>query len=372
MKILISGGHLTPALAFIDFVKTQKNVEMVFVGRIYSQERSKQRSHESEEVLKRDIKFIPFRSGKLLPSFSIFALKELGMLIKGFFHACLIIRSEKPSLVMTFGGYLAVPLAISAWLHRIPVVLHEQTSVVGISNSLIGKIATLVAVSYPHVEKSFAGRDVVVTGNLLRNQLLDDKVKRPAWLSATSTKPILYITGGNQGSEVINTTVLQLLPQITRDWLVVHQCGTVSEQSDYQKILKDESRKLSVAARERYAVREWINEKELAWIYQNCTAAISRSGANTTYEFLFFAIPSILIPLPFSPRQEQQKNAEFLAKMGGAVLLTQKELSAQSLRAALSDLQKNVRRYKNKLRKNTPEAGGAKRLWQALLKRGLV
>lgn len=372
MKILISGGHLTPALAFIDFVKTQKKTEMVFVGRIYSQERSKQRSHESEEVLKRKVKFIPFRSGKLLPSFSIFALKELGMLIQGFFHALLIVRSEKPSLVMTFGGYLAVPLALAAWFNRIPVVLHEQTSVVGVSNSVIGKIATLVAVSYPQAEKSFAGRDVVVTGNLLRTQLLDDKAKRPAWLLATSTKPILYITGGNQGSEVINNTILQLLPQITRDWTVIHQCGTVSEKSDYKKILNDESRKLSGPARERYAVREWVSEKELGWIYQNCTAAISRSGANTTYEFLFFAIPSILIPLPFSPRHEQQKNAEFLAKMGGAVLLSQKELSTHSLRNALSDLQKNARRYKNKLLKNTPEAEGAKRLWQALSERGLV
>ncbi|PIY80144.1 MAG: hypothetical protein COY80_04485 [Candidatus Pacebacteria bacterium CG_4_10_14_0_8_um_filter_42_14] len=372
MKILISGGHLTPALAFIDFVKTQKKIEMVFVGRIYSQERSKQRSHESEEVSKRKVRFIPFKSGKLLPSASIFALKELGLLIQGIFHALLIIRSEKPTLVVTFGGYMAVPLALAAWLHRIPVVLHEQTSVVGVSNSFIGRIATLVAVSYPHVEKVFQGRDVVVTGNLLRKQLLNQEVSRPTWLAATTSKPILYITGGNQGSEVINTSVLQLLPQLTRDWTVIHQCGTVSEQSDYQKVLEDESRKLSAVGRERYAVREWINENELAWIYQNCAAAVSRSGANTTFEFLYFAIPSILIPLPFSPRQEQQKNAEFLAKMGGAILLSQKELSTQSLRNSLSELQKNARRYKNKLLKNTPEIGGAERLWQALSKRGLV
>jgi len=372
MKILISGGHLTPALAFIDYVKSQNNYEMVFVGRVYSQEKSKQKSHEKEEVSKRNVKFIPFRSGKLQPSLSLFALKELGLLVLGFFKALKLMYSEKPALVMTFGGYLAVPLSLAAWLNRIPVVLHEQTSVVGVSNSFIGRIARLVAVSYTHVEKAFSGKDVVVTGNLLRTQLIHEKVERPSWLPTTNLKPLLYITGGNQGSEIINTTVLQLLPQLTRDWLVVHQCGTASKKSDYYKILQTESKKLPPSGRERYVVREWINEKELAWLYQNSTSAVSRAGANTTFELLYFAIPSVLIPLPFSPRQEQHKNAEYLAKMGGAILLSQKELSAQTLRIALVEMQKNARRYKNKLLKNTPTAGGAERLWKALSDRNLV
>jgi UDP-N-acetylglucosamine--N-acetylmuramyl-(pentapeptide) pyrophosphoryl-undecaprenol N-acetylglucosamine transferase len=137
MKVLISGGHFTPALAFLDYALQQNDVEVVFVGREFTQVKSQQPSVEKEEVLRRKVKFIPFHSGKMSRPNIVELLGQFVQLLGGVVHAFQIINQEKPDVFVSFGSYIAVPLAFAAWVKRVPVVTHEQTRTAGVATKII-------------------------------------------------------------------------------------------------------------------------------------------------------------------------------------------------------------------------------------------
>lgn len=364
MTILISGGHLTPALAFIDYIQTKHpEVNIVFVGRKYTREKEKQISREKEEVSARSIKFIELSAAKLSAS-NPFAIIQIAIrFISSIFHTLTIIKNAKPNVFVSFGGYIAVPIAIASWIHRVPLITHEQTRSVGISNQLIGRLANKVAVSHPESQQYFPKHKVTVTGNLIRKQLLKKSAPKPSWYSTDSTLPLLYITGGSQGSEVINATVSQSLTRILRDWIVIHQCGAASQTRSYLRELERRKSQLNRAQKNRYFIKEWITEQELAWIYKHAKAAISRAGANTTQELTYYKLPAVLIPLPFSHFQEQQKNAEALAQTGGTFIIAQKNLSPDSLLETLEILRTKNQACRRKLAELVAPADADKKLY---------
>ncbi len=366
MKILLSGGHLTPALAFIDYVqKEHPKTELVFAGRLYSRKEEKQHSREQEEVTKRYVKFVPFSSGKLGQGNFFSLLRNSVQLLLGFLRALAIYPRHNPDVFVSFGGYLAVPLAIAAWFWRVPVITHEQTRTAGIANNLISPFAKKIAVSYQETKALFPEKKTVLTGNLLRPAILANNNEPPKWFSSKSKRPLLYITGGSQGSEVINTTVSRTLKTLLKDWVVIHQCGSPTRHRNYERELQRERAQLTKPKQERYFIRPWINETELSWIYSNATGMISRSGANTTYEIQTRDIPSILVPLPFSHNDEQLLNAKALSDNGGAILLPQKDLTPSRLLEALEMIKKQPMSYKRKLEKNRlPKTNAAQKLYE--------
>jgi UDP-N-acetylglucosamine--N-acetylmuramyl-(pentapeptide) pyrophosphoryl-undecaprenol N-acetylglucosamine transferase len=350
MRILVSGGHLTPALAFIDYVQQDhQDDEVVFVGREFSRESDKQVSRERVEVEARNVQFIAFSAQKSAQSLATTLLK-MPRLAGSVLKAIAIVSKQKPDVFLSFGGYVAVPLAVACWLQQIPVVTHEQTRAVGVSNQFIGRIAKKIAISFPDSKQFFPSHKTVVTGNLLRKQLTKRLLQKPDWLESSSDLPMLYITGGSQGSEVINTTISQMLPRLLKEWQVIHQCGADSNQRSYQTELKRRKQQLTKPQQARYWIREWLTEPELAWIYKHATAVVSRSGANTTQELAFHCVPSVLIPLPFSHFQEQQLNAEALAKTGGAIIIQQKQLTVDTLLEALDQLKSKNNACRRKLK----------------------
>ena len=131
-KILICGGHVTPALALID--EMQGEYELVFVGRTYAVEYSL--------VTKKGIRFISINAGK--SSWSAFFKTPLG-----FIQAFLLLLFERPQVVVSFGGYVALPVALVAWMFGIPVVTHEQTLAPGRANRIIANIAKRICVTFP-------------------------------------------------------------------------------------------------------------------------------------------------------------------------------------------------------------------------------
>ncbi|NCN06424.1 MAG: UDP-N-acetylglucosamine--N-acetylmuramyl-(pentapeptide) pyrophosphoryl-undecaprenol N-acetylglucosamine transferase [Candidatus Pacebacteria bacterium] len=363
MKILTTGGHLTPALAFIDYVREQAGAEFIFLGREFSQIQNNQRSQEIQAIATdRSIPFIAFQSGKLTFHSPWQLLLQSWQVIIGIIRAFKIISTEKPDVVVLFGGYLAVPVALAAWLQHIPVVTHEQTAVASLSTQIIGIFSKKIAVSHKHLLEKFSEKKVVFTGNLLRHKLENNQPKKPSWLGSLEL-PVMYITGGNQGSQVINATIAQVLPQLTRDWTVVHQCGSPTKKTNYAQQLHDAASQLSHPAQARYSVREWITETELAWLYTHAQIVISRAGANTLFELQHFGLPAILIPLPFSHQQEQLRNAEIAAKSGNSIILPQNKLNPDSLITAIKNLatHRSARRKKN-LRQKTNTQGN-KNLW---------
>lgn len=353
MKILVSGGHLTPALAFIDYVKqNQPDVDFVFVGREYSQDAVKQKSQEKLELQQRNIPFISFQAVRFSLLLSWRAPYASILFLKSFFHAISIFGKQRPDCFLSFGGYLALPLALAAWLWKIPIITHEQTHTLGIANRLIGNLASTLAVAHPNTTGlgRISPNKIVITGNPIRTQLFDTIEKTPDWLAQIDpTKPILYITGGNQGSEIINSVISQALSRLTKKWQIIHQCGNPTQKVNYKEDLEKKRQQLPQSRQAAYIVKEWISQTDLAWIFQHVSAIISRSGANTIEEIIAFELPAILIPLPFSYQQEQLVNAQFLVKKGGALMVQQKDLNADSIIEATETLLKQRKKIQNKL-----------------------
>lgn len=348
MKILISGGHLTPALSFIDYVQAHHHDEIVFVGRKYSQLKTQQLSQEQAEIEKRGVRFIVFHTGKMSQFHPVEFIQQVYTFGRSLSVAHSIITREKPSLFLSFGGYLAVPLALSCFLQHIPIVTHEQTRSAGLANRLIGLLANKVAVSYPESARFFTQSKVVVTGNPLRAHLFARKVHQPDWLPEHPALPILYVTGGNQGSLFINHLIADCLPELTKQWLVIHQCGPSTKEMNYAQLLEDAKHHLPAHQQSHYVFREWLSEQDLAWVYRWAAAIVGRAGANTVQEVRRVGKPAIFIPLPNTHDGEQLLNAQVLEQAGSALVYEQATLNIERFLEGLVVLKK---RYHTMLQK---------------------
>jgi len=366
MKILVSGGHLTPALAFIDLVQTHHTTdEVVFVGRVYSQDTNKQLSQEKQEVTKKHVRFISFVAPRANPFSIVDKILYPFLLTISVLSAIRIILQEKPDVYLSFGSYVAVPIALASFCLRVPIVTHEQTRTVGEATKLIMKLAKKVAVTYESSTLPLPKNKVVVTGNPLRKALFKSSPK-PPWILTMPDKPVLYITGGNQGSEIINTIVQQALRQLVKQWFVIHQCGAATDKRNYMTYLLHARSRLPNTLQADYIVKEWISEEELSWIYKHANVVVARSGANTVQELAALRVPSVLVPLPFAHHDEQHLNAKYLSEAGGAVILQQKDLSPVSMIEQTSKVQKIGRSMRLKLKELQIRLDGAEQLYEVV------
>lgn len=368
MKILISGGHITPALAVVDYIGGRScGDKVVFVGRRFSQDQNKQLSIERHEMEKRRVKFVNLQAPRWVNSNLIQKPILLFLLLKSVSQALTIVKREKPDVFLSFGGYLAVPIAIACWLKKVPIVTHEQTKSMGKANRFIVKLATRVALSFSESVRWVSPSKVVLTGNPIRKQILK-RQPRPSWLPKKITLPILLVMGGNQGSKIINTTVSHLLPQLVEDWLVIHQCGQPTKNDNYLQQLEIVRSKLEPSLQTRYQLKEWIDEADLFWIYQHALGVVSRSGANSVLEIALSQLPSILIPLPFSHNDEQYLNAHWLVEAGGAILLEQSALTPATLLGLLAQMQQSASLMREHLGSLYIETEAAQNIYQLLVK----
>ena len=340
MKILMTGAHLTPALAMIDHIqKKHSKDELVFVGRLFSQEKLKQKAIEADEIKKKGVKFIPFKAIKFVNNSGMDLFLSFLSFPKSVRRAKKILQAEKIEAFLSFGSYLAVPFALAAKQLNIPIVTHEQTIVMGKANQFIANLADQVAISFSQTADYLKKDNYVLTGNPVRANLFAKDLKRPDYLPATAKK-IILVMGGNQGSFVLNELVKNNLEFLLKDFTVVHQCGRANKLRDYPQELAKIKKALPKKLAERYFIRQWIEEKELFWLYQHAHFAISRSGANSVLEMCLAPLPAILIPLPNTYNDEQRLNAEMMANAGGAIILDQEKLKQEYFQNSVLNIEK--------------------------------
>lgn len=345
-KLLITGGHLTPAIAVIERLKKDE-WEVIFMGRRVAQEGSSELAREMREIPKLETKLITIPAGKVPRQLSLLSTFAILRIPRGFFSAFWHLKRLKPDLILSFGGYVALPAAITGKLLRIPLITHEQTLKKGLANSIIEPFADAVAVSWKQTEGLFKG-NIRVTGNPLREAIL----KGPGRKVPIRAKniPLLYITGGSQGAHTINNVVEKALPRLLKDYAIVHQCGSTKQRSDYKRLLQRKS-SLPMELRNRYRVRVWFTGDEVAWLLRNADLVISRCGANTITEIAYTGAIALLIPLPIAGRDEQLENAKLLESKGSAEILPQSKLSEITLRKKIREILANSRRYKKNAQK---------------------
>lgn len=351
MKILVTGAHFTPAVATIEGLKKMGGLEMVYVGRKTTQEGDGTLSVESKVLPSLGVKFIPIIAGRLQRSLTIFTLFSLLKIPIGLLQALFIVLSEKPDVILSFGGYVAVPVVIVGWLFSVPVMIHEQALVSGLANKISSVFADKIAISFDG--SATPSEKVVLTGNPIRRVVSEapQNVSRKR-----SGLPTILVMGGNQGSHVINLAVEKCLDRLLDRALVYHQTGD-SKYRDFERL--EEFGNLGILG-ERYTVKKWIG-KEYGEILQEADLVVSRAGINTLTELALLGKPTLLIPIPNS---EQNQNAKYFEGLGLARILSQSKLSAETLLENIGIMLKNLDHLKIKAKeaKRVIIPDGARRL----------
>lgn len=356
-KIAITGGHLTPALAVIEKLKKEGNWQIFFIGRKQTMEGDRAPSIESQIIPKLGIDFLSIKAGRIQRGFNRYFFPALFKIPLGFCQSFCYLLKFHPDVILSFGGYLAVPVVLSGWLFGTPIITHEQSVIPGLATRFISLLAKKIAVSWKETLRYLPKTKTVLTGNPIREEIL--KISK---LKTQNLKlKTIYITGGNQGAHVINETVRECLPELLKKYKIIHQCGTVEYYKDYKK-LKIKSEKLKTGLRKRYRLAKWFNSEEVAEILALADLVVSRAGANIISELALLGKPAILIPLPWGG--EQRNNARILADTGLGKILPQKELTARNLLQAIESLIGNLQDYqkKGKIAKKLIETDGTRRL----------
>jgi len=347
MKIAITGGHHNSALAVIDELEKLGKYELLWFGHRHSVWGDKNDSAEYKEVTARGIPFVDLKAGKLYKTYNP---RKLIRLPRGFFNAFYHLFKFRPNLLLSFGGYLAPPAASAAWILGIPIFTHEQTAVAGWSNFFVAQFAKKVFITWPESARFFPKKKVTVVGLPLRKEILRAKKeisdKQSGRTVAGRPRPmVVYITGGKQGSNTINEVVKETLPQLLKEFKVIHQCGAVSFL-DSKKQMEKVVSLLPLSLQKNYQVRDYFFSKDLAKILKKVDIVICRGGAHTIYEMAYLGKPCIVIPIPWVSHNEQFKNAQILRDAATSLILEERYFTPQELFKTCHDIKNNFRDYK--------------------------
>ena len=360
MKILVTGTHFTTAVAVIEELKKQTDVEIVYVGRKTTREGDSSTSVESRVLPQMGVKFIPIITGRLQRALSVYTIPSLLKIPIGVLQAFFILLREKPDVILSFGGYVAVPMVVAGWLLSIPIIIHEQTLVSGLANTICSFFADKIAISFEN-NNNFNKGKTILTGNPLRKEILNydksdlsDSYKSIFTVAQKNDLPVILITGGNQGSHAINKVAEDCLKNLLKIACVIHQTGD-SKFQDYERLSERQS--------DRYIVSKFIYQ-EMAYVLKNVDLSVSRAGINTLSELAYLGTPALVIPVPYLYKDEQNKNAKYFERLGLVKTLSQKSLNSKSLleniKFMINDLDNLKNRAKNAKEIIIPDA--AKRL----------
>lgn len=311
MKILLTGGgtagHVMPHLALLDDLR--KNFkDIIYVGSISGMEK---------DIIKnqKNIKYFPIETTKFVRKKFWKNLFIPFKLIKGINQSRKIIKSEKPDIVFSKGGYVSLPVVIASKQCKIPVIAHESDLEMGLANKLSKPYCKVICTSF---EKTAQGcKKAVCTGSPIRKDMIKSKQSAMAKLSINTTKPILVVTGGSLGAKFINEKIWSEIFELTSKFFVLHLTG---KNNINQKFLNTPDYK------------QIDFTMDMGTILSCADIIVSRAGSNTIFELAVLKKPMLLIPLPKgNSRGDQVENAKYFNSQGLANFATQDQLETEQL-----------------------------------------
>lgn len=336
IRVLITGAHFTPALAVIEELKKNYQVEIIYVGRKTTLEGDSSASVESKVLPKLGVQFISIITGRLQKSFTLYTIPSLLKIPLGLLQAFYIILIKKPDVVLSFGGYVAVPMIFAAWLFSIPIIIHEQTLVCGLAHKIGSLFADKIAISFEE-NTGYDTSKTFLTGNPIRDNIIRGaKVIHPR-----SELPLILITGGNQGSHIINQVVAEILDKLTKIANIVHVTGD-NKFHDFERLEKRQNK--------HYLVKKWIGD-EWGSVLSKADLVVSRAGINILTELAYLKKPALVIPIPFLYSDEQNKNARFFQDLGLVKTLPQSQLNKDTLLKNIKLMLSNLPSLKQEAKK---------------------
>ncbi len=327
-----SGGHVYPLIAVARSLKKKADVSGVGLNLMMLGDGT----FLEQAAKENNIPYKVISAGKLRRYWSIESIKDFLKVPISFLQSFWHIFLFMPDAVFTKGGYVSFAPAVIARLFFIPVFIHESDSIPGLSNAIIGKIATKVFLSYKLAEKYFEGSDIFFTGNPVRDSLSSgDKNAAREHFNLHEQRPTILILGGSQGAKFINEVVVSSLVILTQKFNIIHQCGQGQYQSvkkDVDTIIMEGTQQYATSVKVYYRNYPFLNESEMAMAFALSDIVVSRAGSGSLFEIAQAGKPAIIIPLPLpqAAGNHQYFNAFEFSNYGG-VMLEEASFNRESL-----------------------------------------
>jgi len=317
-----SAGHVTPNLALMRALR-REGYAIHYIGT---------KSGIERKLIEEEggIPYHAISAGKLRRYFSLENVADVFRTLRGVGQARRLVKTLRPDVVFSKGGYVSVPVVAGA-RGLTNIVVHESDYTPGLSNRIANRYATTVCVTFEDT-LAHVGEKGVFTGTPIRAELYGGAAARGrVFAGLAGSKPVLLTMGGSLGAQAVNDALRAALPELLKTFDIVHLCGAGKVSAQH--------------AQPGYVQYEYIS-KELPDLLAAADIVLSRAGANAVFELLALKKPALLVPLPKSAsRGDQILNARYFEKKGYAAVLPQEELTPEALAAALLALYRDRARY---------------------------
>lgn len=331
-KILLTGGgtggHIYPALALYRQIKADyPQAEFLYIGT--------DKGLEARIVPEAGIPFKSIDIQGFRRSLSLSNLTTIRKFLASYRKSSQYIKDFQPDIVLGTGGYVCGPVIYAASRLKLPTIIHEQNSLVGVTNKFLAPYVTKIAVCFEDALDQFNKyqNKVVLTGNPRAQEVVQvEKEDALADYGLDPNLPTLLIFGGSRGALKINETVLQGLEELeNKDYQTIF----VSGQDYYEKIQED----IELSSLKNVKILPYISN--MPQVFKEIDLVVCRSGATSLAELTALGLPSILIPSPNVTDDHQTKNALSLVKQGAATMIRESDLSSESLLSRIDQLMDN-------------------------------
>ena len=308
-KIVLTGGgtagHVTPNIALLPSLR-KEGFEITYVGSM--------NGIEKQLMEENGIPYVGVHTGKFRRYFDPQNFSDPFRVIEGLHEAKVFLRSYKPDVVFSKGGYVSVPVVTAAHQLGIPCIIHESDMTPGLANKLCYPSADKICCNFPETFEHLPEEKAVLTGTPIRAELFKgSREEGLALCGFDERRPVLLVMGGSQGAASVNSAVRENLDALLKDYQIIHLCGKG----------KMDNLKLTVPGYKQF---EYVGE-ELKHLYAACDYILSRAGANAICEILALRKPNILVPLPSkSSRGDQLLNARSFCQQGYSLMVDNEEL----------------------------------------------
>jgi len=332
MKVLVttgsSGGHIFPALGFLSVLKEKVNeLDVLLVL-------PKQNINLNTEELGVRVFYLGISS--ISPRLNLKNFSAALNFFRATFKTAGLLLKFNPDIVVGFGSLASLPCVTLGWFLRITTLIHEQNVFPGRANRFLAYLVDKIAISFQETRNFLKvnQKKIVFTGNPLRKEIFQvEKDKARDFFGLSRSKFTILVMGGSQASHRINLALVKALSAISvkNDLQVIHLAG----ESDFN-FLREEYKKLGIEA------KVFIFLKEMQYAYSAADLIVSRAGATSISEIIYFKTPAIIIPYPYAYKH-QAKNAQVLRKNGAALVIDDAQLDTDELKINLEALLHNAK-----------------------------
>jgi len=317
-----SGGHVMPAVTLIKALKEQGEYDIFYVGG---------KGIEKEIISEMSIPYFSISTGKLRRYFSLKNLLDVYKVLVGTLQSLILLLkfNKKDTLVFSTGGFVSIPVVLAAKLLGKTIYVHEQTSRVGLANKIASKLASKVFISFEKSKNFFPIGKTYFSGYPLRDECFIPMVSTFSIRGVEIKdikRPILFVTGGGNGSLLINNLIKENLTELVKKYYIVHQVG----KNFIEEFMELEN--------ENYHPVSFIKNEMISY-FKAAAVVISRAGAGTVSELLALRKRSIFIPLKIAQKNEQFHNAQEAKLKLDSLILTEDMLKGLDLIAYLNEFE---------------------------------